>query len=176
MLGRDLPTTANTPFFLLPLTLSQGLNNYIDDKAENFCGFALHLCQQMYVCKYDRSSSTQRCGWLSNKWSVFIFSTGTERKKFLWLIFYSVSSKLGNLTKNTRIGIYIMFTTLRKLQTKKGGSADRQRIAATYFRRRIWKGRRQMLWYLYNYSIHARSPPLTLHILWTLRNLVRWQR
>jgi hypothetical protein len=41
---KNAENIANTPSFLLPLTLSHGLNNYIDVKAENFCGFARHLC------------------------------------------------------------------------------------------------------------------------------------
>jgi hypothetical protein len=91
------------------------------------------LSANVFVCKYDRSSSTQRGGWLSNKWSVFIFSTGTERKKFLMLIFprrFCLDQETS--TKTTRIGNLHYAYHRQKIADKKVGSADRQRITTKY--------------------------------------------
>ncbi len=56
--------------------------------AEKFCRFALHLCLQMCVNMADPTQPSGVGGSYVDtiEWSVFIFSTGTEPKKFPLLI------------------------------------------------------------------------------------------
>jgi hypothetical protein len=67
--------------------------------------------------------------------SIFIFSTGTEQKKFPLLIISFLDQR--SCTK-TVIGIQIVFTTPRNITQSR--VADRQRISAKYFSKSMSKG------------------------------------